>query len=170
MTHIYASKYKTKRDGFEVLMKKNQFTKTLFIFNDNEREHDSCKRGSGNAVIRKYNVYSSLEYPKSHGIPTGVYRKGYSELNEECMTAIDNAISEIKELLSTGYYDSIMYSMEDDQDIVLGTGIFTVSRDVLVYITKQIFSLGDKIFIVRDGSVDLDEYVDIDIDVIESIE
>ena len=169
MIHIYGSKYRTKNDDFKQLMVRDSFTKTLFIFNDNEKEHNSSKAGAGNAIMRMYNSYSNIEIPRSHGIPTGVYRKGYDKLDEKTKEVIDESIDELKELLSTGNYDSIMYSIEDERSFVLGTSLFKVNREVLVYITKCLLSLGEKYFIVLNTEI-IDEFIPITGDILDSIE
>lgn len=139
MLNIYGIKYDgPSMDSLKLL---EQFPRSLFVFNDNYQDHYSCKRGAGNAVLRKFNKYSNLLIPRSVGIPTGNYRTGYQSL-KDCKEKIDICFEEMKELLSTGNYDSVVYSINEFNDPLLGTGIFQVNFDVLKYITKQILEFG----------------------------
>lgn len=137
MLKIYGVKYDGFNTDFENLMNNEQFKNSLFIFNDNQSDHYSCKKGLGNAKMRIYNKYSHYEYPKSAGIPTGYYRHGYSTINES-REDIDNSFNEIIELLLTEKYDSIVYSIHDYTNPLIGTGIFDVGIEVRKYITKRI--------------------------------
>lgn len=119
----------------------DDYNDVLFIFNDNEEHHNTNRRGAGNAIMRKYNKYNSnLDRPRSAGIPTGTLEDGgYQELNSHVIVQVDNAIEEIKEIIKKYNYNKICYSAEKDG--VLGTGIFTVDRSVLEYITTKIKEL-----------------------------
>lgn len=125
---------------FEYMYKLEEFTDSLFIFNDNEEYHDTCRCGIGNAVMRRYNKYSKLEIPRSAGIPTGTLELGgYKKLDKHTQTQIDNSINEIKELIKIYKYKRIFFSSNFDGK--LGTSIFEVNTNVLLYITNQIYSL-----------------------------
>jgi len=119
----------------------DEYKDVLFIFNDNEEYHNTNRRGAGNAIMRKYNKYNyNLDRPRSAGIPTGTLKDGgYNELNSHVIVQVDNAIKEIKEIIKKYNYKKICYSAEKDG--VVGTGIFTVGRSVLEYITVQIKEL-----------------------------
>ena len=54
---------------------------------------------------------------------------------------IDSNVNEIKELLSTGNYDTIVYSIETYGSAIIGTGIFTISDEIKKYITVEILKL-----------------------------
>jgi hypothetical protein len=170
--HIYGSKYRTTKGGFITMMNKPTFKKSLFIFNDNEREHYSSKPGLGNVSMRPFNVLGTPNerVPRSHGIPTGTFRSGYSKLNNETMNAIDRAVNEIKELLDTYDYDSIVYSLKDVDSLIIGTSIFEVNHEVLVYITQSILSLGSRYYIVDDGLLDESRFIPIDDELLNCIE
>lgn len=117
-----------------------EYSDSLFIFNDNEEYHDTCKGGMGNAVMRKYNKYSKLPKPKSAGIPTGTLEfGGYQSLNAYSILQINSAIEEIIDLIKKYNYKQIFYSSELDGK--LGTSIFAVDDKVIRYITHRIFSL-----------------------------
>lgn len=137
---LYGVKYDGKQTDFEELMKYDMFKKSLFIFNDNQTEHYTSKKGSGNAIMRKYNKYSKCYPPKSAGIPTGHHRNGYSNIIE-AKQHIDDSFNEIIQLLNTDNYDSIVYSINDYNDPTIGTGIFNVNIEVKKYITRKIFEL-----------------------------
>ena len=117
-----------------------QIDDALFIFNDNEEYNQSCVRGGGNAIIRKYNKHSSLDRPRSVGIPTGTLEDGgYEKLTQKVKRIVDNSIEEIKYLLSNFKYKRLFFS--SDNNGKLGTKIFVVDENVINYITKQIYSL-----------------------------
>lgn len=137
---LYGIKYDGRNLSSQELIKNPLFAKSLFIFNDNYSEHFTCKQGAGNAFLRQFNKFSSLEIPKSVGIPTGYHRKGYMSLDEG-KTQIDECLVELITLISTGNYDSIVYSINQPDDPLLGTGIFEVSNDVLKYITMMILEV-----------------------------
>lgn len=143
MINIYGSNYESIKTNFEVMMNDNMFKNTLFIFNDNEKEHFTNKKGKGNACMRQYNSYSELLMPRSAGIPIGEYRKGFTQLNKKIKDVINNAIESIKCLLESGHYDSIIYSVNSKNNPQIDTGFFNVDQDVIDYITNEILKLGD---------------------------
>lgn len=118
--------------------------KTLYIFNDNEDDHNSDVMGGGNAVIRVYNIYGynnvGMSYPCAAGICTGKNYRGYKEFTKEVKQTIDSNIEEIKTILKLGHYTSIKYSAANE-DGDLGTGIFNVNEQVKEYIVKKINEL-----------------------------
>ncbi len=119
-----------------------EYDNSLFIFNDNEEHHNSCRQGGGNAIIRKYNKYSSLDTPRSVGIPTGTMALGgYRTFNQEIKNKIDNYFEEIIELVNKYKYTTIYYSSELSNNGLIGTSIFKVNHKVLEYITWKIHSL-----------------------------
>jgi hypothetical protein len=137
--NVYEGRY--KEGDFQWMIKQDEYKDILFIFNDNEECHNTNYRGGGNAVIRKYNIYNTkLEKPRSAGIPTGTLENGgYKELTDYVKKQIDTSIEEIKKIAKTYEYKKICYSSEKDG--ILGTGIFNVNRDVLIYITEKIKEL-----------------------------
>ena len=154
---IYGSKYETKLDDFEIMMKNPIFEKTLFIFNDNITEHYSNKKGRGNAVMRKYNQHSN-GITRSHGIPTGVHRTGYSKLDDKTKMEIDSAFTELENLINSGYYTSILYSLDNNENFLIGTSIFSVDHEVLVYITKKILFFGTTFNFIKNGKIESECY------------
>jgi len=126
---------------FEWMCQQEEFSNSLFIFNDNEEYHHTNRKGKGNAVIRKYNKYNDkLEKPKSAGIPTGTLKnRGYSKLNTHVKEVVTEAISEIIELINKYNYETIYYSIGPDNK--LGTGLFNVNRNVIDFIDNLINSL-----------------------------
>jgi hypothetical protein len=125
---------------FNWMCNQEEYSDSLFIFNDNEEYHDTCKGGAGNAVMRRYNKYSKLDKPKSAGIPTGTLQYGgYQSLDKNSVIQIDSAIGEIIELIIKYNYKQIYYSSELDGK--LGTSIFAVDEKVIRYITHKLFSL-----------------------------
>ena len=118
----------------------NKYENSLFIFNDNEEYHNTCKKGLGNAIIRIFNKYSKLNKPMSAGIPTGtLILGGYDKFTPKVKKTIDNAFEEIIELIKIHNYDTIYFSSELDGK--LGTSIFNVNPKVIMYITSRIYKL-----------------------------
>jgi len=125
---------------FNWMCEQDKYSNSLFIFNDNEEYHKTCRSGAGNAIMRKYNQYSQLKIPKSAGIPTGsLVNGGYLQLDTHTQKQIDNAFIEIIELIGDYNYKNIYYSSEPDGK--LGTSIFDVDERVIKYITNKLFSL-----------------------------
>ncbi len=123
------------------MCKQPLYLNSLFIFNDNEEFHDTCRTGSGNAVARQYNKYNKkLTKPLAAGIPTGTLETGgYQKLDLHVISVVTNAINDIKEILSTYKYDGIFYSVGPNGK--LGTGLFDVCPQVIDYIDSQIKKL-----------------------------
>ncbi len=122
------------------MCQQNEYSGSLFIFNDNEEHHDSNKRGAGNAVMRSFNKHSDYNPPKSAGIPTGTMEDGgYQNLTLDVKKTIDDSIDEIIELIKKYKFHTIYYSSEYNG--ILGTSIFEVDKNVLNYITDRIFNL-----------------------------
>lgn len=130
-------------------IKNGTFPTTLYIFNDNNKDHATAKKGGGNAQIRIFNKYSKNDPPRSAGISTGWNpgsRVGFKSLEDTkgvntVKDIIDRDIGEIKLLIATGNYDKIKYSASDKSGN-LGTSIFEVGDDVKKYIVDQIRKLG----------------------------
>ena len=125
---------------FNYMSSKNKYSNALFIFNDNEEYHNTCKGGAGNAIMRKYNKYSKLDKPSSAGIPTGTLEYGgYKNLDAHAKKQIDDSFEEITQLITLHKYKQVYYSSELDGK--LGTSLFEVNDDVLKYITHRLFNL-----------------------------
>ena len=138
---VYTSK--VKYGDFEYMINSGKFKNSLFIFNDNELLHETCLEGKGNAIIRKYNIFSYLNKPHSAGIVTGkkpIKNGGYKKFDTETKKKIDSCITEIKILLEKNIYERIFYSAEEENGLI-GTSIFKVNIDVLNYITQEIWKL-----------------------------
>ena len=129
-----------KEGDFLWMIKSGKYPNSLFIFNDNEEEHNSCKVGGGNAVIRQFNKYSKGNVC-SAGISTGnrFGNGGYSSLTDETKCTIDKCFEEIKELLATGQYSTVYYSA--DSSGLLGMSIFNIDISVREYITDNLLAL-----------------------------
>ena len=125
---------------FEWMCHQPEYYDSLFVFNDNEEFHQTNKKGAGNAVMRKYNKYSTLNIPKSAGIPTGTMKwGGYEKLDAQTKTVIDDSIDEIYQLIEKYKYKRLFFSCEPDGK--LGTSIFEVNPNVINYITSRIYDL-----------------------------
>ena len=139
IVNVYSGR--EKEGDFYWMIKQDKYKDILFIFNDNEEYHHTNCRGAGNAVIRKYNKYNTkLNIPRSAGIPTGTLEDGgYQELNDHVKKQVEDSIQEIKEIITIYKYTKICYSSEKDG--ILGTGIFSVNKEVLKFITDKIKDL-----------------------------
>lgn len=126
---------------FQWMIATDVHPRALYIFNDNDKDHYTSSRGCGNAAIRPYNRYNLHRsgIPRSAGVSTGLSsrRGGFQALDAGVSAIIDRDISEIKDLLSTGCYDSVIYSADSD-GVTLGTGIFRVARQVKDYILAHL--------------------------------
>ena len=125
---------------------------TLYIFNDNHLDHKTTKPGKGNATIRIYNKYSNYQLVRSAGISTG-WKPGFPFKIKDKLKwkgIIDKEFKEIKQLLETGKYNNLVFSVAstkegdiiktEDNNYILGTDIFANSIDdeLLKYIPKKI--------------------------------
>ena len=130
-----------KYGDFNWMINQSEYENVLFIFNDNEEYHYSCRQGRENAIIRKYNRHNkTLKKPHSAGIPTGTLKyKGYRLLDNRTKQIINSAVNEIIELINKYKYNRIYYSIDDTGK--LGTNIFTVNKDVIYYIDDKIKNL-----------------------------
>ena len=152
---IIGVKYGGKNTDFEKMMNQKEYENALFIFNDNYLEHKTTKRGAGNAKMRVYNNYSS--FFKSFGIPTGNYRKGYNSL-DECVDILNEIFEELDLIIKN--YDTLVYSIDEIDNLLLGTSIFKVHNDVLKYITNKILSYGTEFKVLSvDGVFEVSEKV-----------
>ena len=120
------------------MINSGNYEDSLFIFNDDETNHNTNKRGKGNAIIRTYNKYG-IGKPNSAGINTDGHT-GYTKLDESTKTSIDKCLDEIKELIVKYKYKNVYYSADKD-GYTLGTSIFKVNKDVIDYITSEIHKL-----------------------------
>ena len=144
-------------------------TDTLYIFNDNFKDHNTSEPGGNNGIIREFNRHSNPDdpnfIPRSAGISTGwgdgidliingqkipkdgAFKKEDKKYWKEI---IDNEITEIIEhLLKTGYYKRIIFSAQGDKDNkpkiengipILGTYIFkNLDPEITTYIPNQIY-------------------------------
>jgi hypothetical protein len=134
---------------FAWMLTQAEYDDALFVFNDNESQFRAyrndptggagCSRGGGNAVIRPYRCQQP---PRAAGVPTGD-GGGYARLDGHARTVIDEAIGVIAELLTTGRYRRVFYSVDPHHPDLLGTGIFQVGDDVRRYVVAQLRALAD---------------------------
>ena len=129
---------------FSWMIDRPEYARSLFIFNDNEMQfiafhtgHEAgFTAGGGNAAIRPYQGHSPI---RAAGIPTGE-KSGYQQLDKNVRALVDDAIAHIQRLLSTGYYDQVVFSYDAAND-TLGTGIFHGADEVKSYIFESIMAL-----------------------------
>jgi hypothetical protein len=113
--------------------------KALYIFNDNVADHRSSVVGGGNAAIRPYNRYGYAEV-MSAGVSTGWSSEhgGFRQLTQDVRSVIQDDVSEISSLLSSGKYTQLVYSTEANNSDIIGTGIFEVCHPVKRYIVSTL--------------------------------
>ena len=137
--------------NFTYMIKMPKYNNTLFIFNDNDQDHLTGKKGANNAEIRIYNFYApkKLPYPHSAGIPTGYSsgsNGGYTGLmdvdptNKNGEVPYNSIIYAYVEILSLLYmfrntFTQIIYSINNNKSDLISTSIFVVDRGVLEFIT-----------------------------------
>lgn len=142
---------------FSWMVQQSQYAATLFIYNDNEINFNNFlktpvselisgrakyRQGGGNAkAIRPYQYM----YPiRAMGIPLGKIPgngNGYKSLGEKEKKIINKSLELVKDLLSTGLYDTIVYSAGPDGRKI-GSSIFTLPEEIIDYVTEKIWSLG----------------------------
>eukprot|EP00811_Abedinium_folium_P033165 NODE_614_length_2887_cov_37.946739.p1 GENE.NODE_614_length_2887_cov_37.946739~~NODE_614_length_2887_cov_37.946739.p1 ORF type:complete len:841 (+),score=31.06 NODE_614_length_2887_cov_37.946739:97-2619(+) len=113
--------------------------KALYIFNDNVRDHQTCNRGGGNAIIRPYNRYGSRVI-QAAGVSTGWNSAsgGFKRLTAAVRNVISSDVAEIRQLLASGSYTELVYSAHPYDDEIIGTSIFEVDYQVKRYIFAQL--------------------------------
>ena len=137
---------------FSWMITQPHHARTLFIFNDNEEEfyahfsggNHTCSNGGGNAAIRRYQCIAE---PMALGVPTGTYAtgphyRGYSSLDAQVVRAIDDSILQIDSLLTTGRFDSLAFSWNDDTK--LGGKIFNTAQVVRDHIVEQLIAVATR--------------------------
>ena len=147
MPQIIGSQFtgKNKYGDFAWMIKQDEYSNALFIFNDDIESIHKYQKGAGNACIRPYNSNNpAIEIPRSAGIPTGSrkQKKGFQELNSESQSQIDDAIDKIKTLILQHQYETIYYSAKSTGE--LGTNLFKPCHEIVEYITEQISSLSSE--------------------------
>lgn len=138
---------------FEIMMHHEDYKNALFIFEDNETEKQTQRRGPNNATIRHYNIHNKqLSRPLSFGIPVANYRNGYQTF-EEGINIVNNACLELKRIFEEGGYDTIVYSIENLNSPLIDTTPFIVNNDIKRYITRYFLCLfpGDYVNFSKDG-------------------
>jgi len=131
-----------KSGDFEWEIRKNIRPTALYLFNDNVEHHTSSSKGGGNAAIRPWNQFGRERPVRSAGIPTGTMTGGGFTSLSDAKQHVDAAIGEVEVLLSSGMYDTVVYSCVSKNDDALGTGIFQVATEVKDYIRNRIYGLG----------------------------
>lgn len=124
---------------FVWMREQSEFSRTLFVFNDNEGqfvdfEHgrpSGLQSGGGNAAIRPWR---GEDPPRAAGIPTGRTGRGYPILDDHVREVLGRALGIVQDLVDTGRYDTLVFS-RDETDETLGVNIFRPHPDIcrLVY-------------------------------------
>ena len=135
------------------MIKNPAHAKTLFVIAENflDSVSDESTPGAGTACLREYTLKhfrgKNEKYPRAVGIPTGwaVAAGGFPILDNDIKTAIDTALDRAALILDQlpNLYDRVIYSCSDDDDNIIGAGVFrnTLSDDVVKYISDGIHGL-----------------------------
>lgn len=101
---------------FAWMIERPEYSRSLFVFNDNEEQFydffinkNPGKPGGGNGEIRPYQGHNP---PRAIGVPTGTSKphRGYKDLTLVSKKAIDDSMTTLSKLLSTGNYDTVIIS------------------------------------------------------------
>jgi hypothetical protein len=144
---------KTGQEGdFAWMIEQPRYSRTLFLFNDNEGEFyahlnggpHTCGIGGGNAVIRPYQCKAT---PRAVGIPTGTYASGphyggYTRLDDHVRSVLDDSFGQIGRLLASGNYDAIAFSWDDATKF--GGHIFKTAQEVRDEIVARILAVASQ--------------------------
>jgi hypothetical protein len=141
-----------KPGDFAWMFKQDKYRRTFFVFNDNEEQYDlfiggdrgtnlgeGCGKGKGNGVMRPFQCQTPQRVA---GVPTGVRGQGYPSLSAPVKAKIDDSIKRIRELVSKGDFDTVVFS-QDIESPTLGAGIYAkhMGMDVRDYIFKSLLQL-----------------------------
>lgn len=144
MPEIVLTQFQSRNSygDFLWMLHQEKYKNSLFIFNDNEEDMNSYKKGGGNACIRPFNflghIKNGFSIPRSAGIPTGRQGRGYTSLKEG-KTSIDFSLNRISKLIEKYHYDKVFISV--DQYGMIGNKIFHMPSSVKEYITRGIFAI-----------------------------
>ena len=119
----------------------NHRPRALYVFNDNAEQHSQSLAGGGNAIVRPWNRHGTPDFPRAAGVCTGAVSgavQGYQRMGAVTKEQIDKDIGEIRELLATGNYGTLVYS--GNSDGTLCTRTFNVGAGVKQYIVEQLRS------------------------------
>jgi hypothetical protein len=137
-----------KAGDFGWMIERKEYANSLFVFNDNEeqflafrkgdRGESGCGEGGNNAKIRKYQCRIP---PRAAGVPTGWQGEGgYTALDKPTKAHIDRALTDIRNLVLPGTYDTIIFSQNKNKK-TLGAGIFSPAPEVKDYIFNGLMNL-----------------------------
>ena len=133
---------KGEHGDFEWMIFQEEFNNSLFIFNDNEHHMNSIRKGGGSACIRPFNFLgferAGFDFPRSVGIVTGRSTSGYQNLKDG-QISIDYCFDILNKVLKKHAYDAIYFP--EGKGGLIGSSIFSVSSEVLVYITRRLRNL-----------------------------
>lgn len=133
---------------FGVMIRMPEYTRTLFVFNDNVEDGRAAELrvGSGSAIIRPF--ASEEASCQAVGLPTG-WMKGVPFASLDCQ--VRQCLNAAYERIVTTYfhygYERIVFPCDADQlpKQVLGTATFNVAKDVLQYANKLLSLLHNRV-------------------------
>lgn len=120
-----------------------EYARALFLFNDNESQFEAYQRGDRDAGCApgagngRYRPWQCEDPPRAAGVPTGA-GGGYRALDDHTRAVIDRALAHVRRVLHDGDYDRVVYSCEDGDAALLGSGTFRPADDVLRYIPAEL--------------------------------
>jgi len=138
----------TKEGCFKTMLERNEADNAIIVYNENVIDYldwDDSRAGAGSAKIRPYAwPYNQDKKPRVIGLPTGFSSasKGFEQLDRDTKEAIDSTIQRLI-LFCRQYHDieRIIYSADESNDQILGTGLFKVNHEVLTYISSMLWKI-----------------------------
>ena len=139
--------YKNKEEygDFNWMIETGDYKNTLFIFDDNVDEYNKNIediKDNGLSNIRKYNEFGTYAKISSAGIIMGSsFNNGFSVFDNNVKNIIDRSITDIKRTIIENNYNEIYFSSDENGDIK--PSYYNVSKDIIKYVSEQIFLLND---------------------------
>ena len=137
----------TKEGCFKTMLDRNETDNAIIIYNENVIDYldwDDDTAGAGSAKIRPYAwPYNQDKQPRVVGLPTGFSSasKGFRELDRDTKEAIDSALQRLIVFCRQYHIEQIIYSADEKDEKLLGTGIFEVDNKVLIYISSMLWKI-----------------------------
>lgn len=137
---------KNEEGDFDWMSKQEKYKGTLFIIMENFVDSMTSKKsGGGTASLRLKSWPHMTGKPIAAGIPTGYSSTcgGFRMLTKEVKAIIDLSFERIYALLDTALYDQVVYSCDNEDSTLIGTGIFkkSIATGVVNYISRRINSI-----------------------------
>lgn len=138
---------KNEEGDFDWMSKQEKYKGTLFIIMENFVDSMTSKKSGGGTASLRLQSWPHIEKPRAAGIPTGYSSTcgGFRMLTKEVKAIIDLSFERIFALLDTTLYDQVVYSCDNEDPTLIGTGIFkkSIAAGVVTYISRRINAISD---------------------------